>query len=281
MPDLAKPAGPLPDEAVRHYTDFSEAARLSAGANRIELARTQELISRCAPPAPAVVYDIGGGPGVYACWLARQGYEVHLVDAHPLHVEQAQRASDSQPEAPLASVSLGDARRLEFPVDGSDLVLMLGPLYHLTERSDRVTALGEARRVVRPGGLVLAAAISRFASALDGMRVGLFDDPVYVSIVEQDVQNGQHRNPTENPAYFTTTYFHHPDELRAEVEDAGLTHEATLAIEGPARLIQAVLERWDDLVWRERILTALRWIEAEPSLLGASAHLLAVARKPS
>jgi len=281
MPDSPKPTGPLPDEAVQHYADFSEARRLSTGANRIELARTQELIMRYAPPAPTVVYDIGGGPGAYACWLARKGYEVHLVDAHPLHVEQAQRASDSQPEAPLASVLRGDARRLAFADESCGLVLLLGPLYHLTQRSDRVAALHEARRIVRPGGLVLAAAISRFASALDGMRLGLFDDPAYLPIVEQDVQDGQHRNPTNDPRYFTTTYFHHPDELQAEVEDAGLIHEATLAIEGPARFIQSVVERWDDLIWRERILAVLRWIETEPSLLGASSHLLAVARKSS
>jgi len=281
MPDSSKPIDPFPDEAMQHYANFSEAERLSTGANRIELARTQELIMRYAPPAPTVVYDIGGGPGAYACWLARKGYEVHLVDAHPLHVEQAQRASDSQPEAPLASVLRGDARRLAFADESCGLVLLLGPLYHLTQRSDRVAALHEARRIVRPGGLVLAAAISRFASALDGMRLGLFDDPAYLPIVKQDVHNGQHQNPTSNPTYFTTTYFHHPDELRTEVEDAGLTHEATLAIEGPARFIQSVVERWDDLVWRERILSVLRWIETEPSLLGASSHLLAAARKPT
>jgi ubiquinone/menaquinone biosynthesis C-methylase UbiE len=281
MPDSGKPVGPLPDEAIQHYAEFSEAERLSSGANRIELARTQELITRYVPPAPALIYDIGGGPGVYACWLARLGYSVHLVDAHPRHVEQAQRASAAQPQAPLASASLGDARQLVFPDASGDLVLLLGPLYHLIARSDRVAALREARRVVRPGGLVLAAAISRYASALDGMRLCLFDDPVFLSIVEQDVQHGQHRNPTNNPEYFTTTYFHHPTELRAEAEEAGLTHEATLAIEGPTRFIQPVLERWDDPVWRERILSVLRWIDAEPSLLGASSHLLAVARRSS
>src|SRR5262249_21759447 len=181
-------------------------ARLSSGVNRIELVRTQELITRYAPPAPAVIYDIGGGPGGYACWLARRGYAVDLVDAHPLHVEQARHASDSQLGARLASVAVGDARQLKIADSSGDAVLMLGPLYHLTERSDRVLALREARRVVRPGGVVFAAAISRFASALDGMRLGLFDDPAYLPIVEQDVQSGQHRNATNNPSYFTTTY---------------------------------------------------------------------------
>ncbi len=172
MPDSPVPIGPLLPEAAQHYDEAREAGRLESGTNRIELARTQELTARYAPPPPAIVYDVGGGPGMYALWLARRGYAVHLVDAHPLHVEQAQRASAAQPETPLASASQGDARRLEFADDSADVVLLLGPLYHLTERSDRVTALREAKRVVRPSGVVLAAVISRFASALDGMRQG-------------------------------------------------------------------------------------------------------------
>ena len=135
--------------------------------------------------------------------------------------------------------------------------------------------------MLRPGGLLFAAAISRFAPMLDGMRQGFLADPAFVAIAERDVREGQHRNPTNHPGYFTTAYLHYPDELRAEVEDAGLIHMATLAVEGPAWLAQWVLDAWDDPTSRERVLAALRTIEAEPSLLGASAHLLAVARTPS
>ena len=60
------------------------------------------------------------------------------------------------------------------------------------------------------GGVVLAAAISRFASTLDGLRLGLLDDPVFARLAEQDLRDGQHRNPTEEPRYFTTAYFHRP-----------------------------------------------------------------------
>jgi len=282
MPDQpADQRGFLPDEAAAHYASGYEAERLMGGGSRIELARTQEIVLRYAPSPPAVVYDIGGGPGVYARWLAGLGYTVYLLDALPLHVEQARRAAEQRPGAPLASATVGDARRLPFADASGDLALLLGPLYHLTQRADRLAALREARRVLRPGRLVFAAAISRFASTLDGLRQGLYDDPDFAAIAARDVREGQHRNPTNHPDYFTTAYFHHPDELRAEVEDAGLIHMATLAVEGPAWLAQWVLDTWDDPVPRERVLATLRMIEAEPSLLGASAHLLAVARTPS
>ncbi len=269
----------LPHEFFEHYASGYEAQRLLGGSSQIEFARTQELVMRYLPEPLAVVFDVGGGPGVYACWLAKLGYEVHLIDANPLHVELAHQASQAQPEAPVASIEVGDARDLKRADESVDVVLMFGPLYHLTERVDRLMALREAFRVLRSGGLLLAAGISRFTSALDGMRQGFFDDPVFRHIVEQDLIDGQHRNPTNNPEYFTTAYFHHPEELRAEVEESGFQYERTLPVEGPLWLANYVVENFSDLKRREQLLKLARLLEGEPSLLGASAHLMVVARK--
>src|SRR5262249_49876920 len=80
-----------------------------------------------------------------------RGYAVHLSDVVPLHVEQAREASARQPDHPLAGTAVGDARRLAHPDGSADAVLLLGPLYHLTERADRLAAWREARRGRRPG----------------------------------------------------------------------------------------------------------------------------------
>jgi len=264
----------------QYYERGGEAGRLNYGAGRLEQARTRELIQRYLPPAPAVIHDVGGGAGIYGVWLAGLGYEVHLLDAAPLHVEQARQASLAQPEHPLASVRLGDARRLPWPDASADGVLLLGPLYHLTEREDRLSAQREAARVLRPGGVLLAAGISRFASTLSALFLGAWDDPAFVEIMRQDLANGQHRNPTDRPGYFTTAYFHQPAELKDEAEAAGLRHETTLGVEGPGGWLADVEARWADPARREQMLTAARWLEAEPSLLGASAHLLAISRRP-
>jgi SAM-dependent methyltransferase len=212
--------------------------------------------------------------------LAREGYTVHLVDPVPLHLEQAQQASQRQPSAPLAGVHLGDARRLEWPDGAAGAVLLLGPLYHLTAREDRVRALQEAARVLSPGGAMFIAAISRFASVLDGLARHLLDDQAFGAIVERDLADGQHRNPSDRPDYFTTAFFHRPDELRAEVVEAGLETPQVLAVEGPLWLSSNLEQDLCQVERRERLLAALRRIEAEPSLLGASAHLLAVTRRP-
>jgi ubiquinone/menaquinone biosynthesis C-methylase UbiE len=202
---------------------------------------------------------------------------VHLVDPVPLHLDQARARSAAQPHAPLASVGQGDARRLDWPAEQVDAVVLLGPLYHLIERSDRIRALNEACRVLRSNGVVLAAAISRFASALDGLARHFFSDPRYVAITWQDLANGQHRG-TED-AFFTTAYLHRPEELEVELTEAGFRQTRVLAIEGPAWLLQDFDRQWENPRLREILLEVVRRTEAEASLIGASSHLLAVGRK--
>ncbi|MGH9209081.1 MAG: class I SAM-dependent methyltransferase [Acidimicrobiales bacterium] len=86
--------------------------------------------------------DIGGGTGVYARWLLDQGYDVTLIDPVELHITQATQTG--------VPATVGDARHLDHPDESIDVALLLGPLYHLTEPEDRLAALAEARRVLRP-----------------------------------------------------------------------------------------------------------------------------------
>jgi SAM-dependent methyltransferase len=262
-----------------YYARGGERERLDEAYFPLERARTQELLRRHLPPPPRVVLDVGGAAGAYAFWLAEAGYEVHLVDPVPLHVRQADEASGTGSGGRLASARTGDARRLEFGDAAADAVLMLGPLYHLTERAQRLAALAEARRVLRPGGLVFAAAICRFASLLDGLRGPVFEHDGFARIVERDLADGQHRNDTGVPAFFTTAFFHQPGELSAEVREAGFALAGLFAVEGPGALVPDFRKRWEDPKARERLLDLVRRVEGEPALLGASPHLLAVGRR--
>jgi ubiquinone/menaquinone biosynthesis C-methylase UbiE len=272
------PETTTPPEIAAYYNQGREAGRLGHDTGLLELTRTQELLFRHLPPPPATIYDTGGGPGAYALWLAQRGYTVHLLDAIPLHITQANQAAASQPAHPLASATVGDARHLPYPDASADAVLLMGPLYHLTDRDDRLASLREARRVLRPGGLAFAVAINRAASALDGLFRSFLDDPTFTTIVRADLTDGQHRNPTGQHGYFTTAYFHRPADLTDEVAASGLHPLATLPIEGPAWLLPDLAARLTDEPRRTSLLETLRWLEIQPMALHTSAHILNIAQ---
>jgi SAM-dependent methyltransferase len=261
-------------DVVAYYERGDEQARLTSTPDfRLELLRTQAILRSALPAAPARVLDVGGAAGVHARWLAGDGHDVLVIDPVPLHVEQARAAG--------LRAEIGDARELPAPDGTADAVLMLGPLYHLPERADRLRALAEARRTLRPGGLLAAAAISRFASTLDGLRSGSLADPAFRANVERALRTGVHRNPRRDPRWFTTAYFHRPEDLRAEVREAGFDPVRLVAVEGAAWLLGDLGTWLDDDARRALLLDHLARLESEPSLLGASAHLLALGQSSS
>jgi SAM-dependent methyltransferase len=264
----------LSPEIVEYYNRGGELDRLAAGAGRLEFLRTWDLLTRILPPAPARVVDVGGATGVYAGPLAEAGYTVHVVDPVQSHVAAS---------GALAGVTaaVGDARNLPEEAACADAVLLLGPLYHLPDRTDRVQAWREAVRVTRPGGVVAGAVISRFASMLDGFAKGFYTEPGYRDIVEADLTDGVHRNPVGHPRWFTDAYFHRPEDAPVEAMDAGLADVKTAAIEGPIAMIGPRLDEFlADAALTRMMLDMLRRVEHEPSLLGASSHLLVTGRPP-
>jgi ubiquinone/menaquinone biosynthesis C-methylase UbiE len=268
----------IDSDIAAFYQGNPEETRLQFGPGPLEEARTRELIERHLPNPPADVIDVGGGAGVYAFWLAERGYQVQLVDASPRLIEEARRRNAGSRNR-LIACSVGDARNIPADDESVSAVLMLGPLYHLTEADDRVTALREGCRVLERGGVLFAAAISRWASALDGLARDLFADQRFAAIVDRDIREGQHRNDTERADFFTTAYFHRPDELADELALGGLAVENLYGIEGPAWLLPDFAERWQSADRRTTIMNVARMLEREPFVIGCSAHMMAVGRK--
>jgi SAM-dependent methyltransferase len=268
------------DPAIEsHYGTGYERSRLfPGGIPSLEFVRSMELLDRLLPQPPAQLLDVGGGPGTYAAPLTRRGYRVHLVDPVALHVQQARQVAGGDPALGFTAAE-GDARELTERTGSQDAVLLFGPLYHLTEAAQRRQALAEAWRVLRPGGRLLAMAVSRFASLLDGLYEGWLDDPRFRPIVDQDLLDGQHRNPDPvgQPEFFTTAYFHTPEGLASEVGQAGFADLSVYGVEGPGWPLR---QEWADPGRREHILFAARSAETQPSLLGFSHHFIAAGTKP-
>ncbi|HEY2549512.1 MAG TPA: methyltransferase domain-containing protein [Streptosporangiaceae bacterium] len=263
-------------DAREYYERGEEEDRLDRPIGALEFERTRQIVARRLPPPPATVADIGGGPGRYARWLAGLGYQVRHRDLMPLHVRQAQAGEHG---AAIES-RLADARELDLPDESVDAVLLLGPLYHLERRADRVRALAEARRVVRPGGPVFAAAISRWAPRLDGVlrhRIDL----VYSQV--DDMVTEVERTGVMAPLYAGSFcgFAHRPGQLRAELTAAGLRVTDLVSVEGPAMLLADLAERLADPDSRRVVLETATALERIPELVGVGPHFLASAERPA
>jgi SAM-dependent methyltransferase len=267
---------PGPRLAAAHYDRGEEALRLSSGPGRLEQERTRELLLRYLPAPPARVADIGAGPGAYSLWLAECGYDVTARDLVSHHV--AQLLAGAEQRGVTVDAEVADARDLDLADHTFDAVLLFGPLYHLRERVGRVQALREACRIVRPGGVVLVVAISRWAVVLDGMlRLRLTEtDPGFASIVDTAIETGW-LNPLLPNGF--SGYLHRPAELRAEAADAGLRERMLLSVEGPGAYLVDIDERWPMPSSRELVLDVARRLEAVPELAGMGSHLMLVAER--
>ena len=205
-----------------YYAGGAEAERLttrSAG-GQIEAARIRAELA--ALPTGSRILDVGGGTGVHAAWLAERGHEVTLIDPVPEQVEIAARLG-------TVDARVGDARDLPQDDDSVDVVLLFGPLYHLATRDERITALREARRVLRPGGLMLVAAISRLSSFTDSAL-----DHGGGATAREDLEvlrSGAWTNPG---AGFPGGHFHTARELREELAAAGFPDARVTGLDMPS-----------------------------------------------
>ncbi|WP_134739259.1 class I SAM-dependent methyltransferase [Nocardioides sp. 503] len=271
------------DRRVLAYygTEFDESDRLvgRSGQGVLELERTLELVRERVASGSRVI-DVGGASGVYAAALAERGDDVLLVDPVPRHVEAAAA------HGTFVAVR-GDARALPTPDDRFDAALLLGPLYHLVDRADRLRALAEAARVVRPGGWVFAAGVSRL-SAIAWVTV----IQPSVALAATGVTTATAPLPEKwgrlvadgagelGPRGFPGGHFHVADELEREVLDAGLVDVRVIGVEGPGGQALDISRSHDpDLLDAARTLA--RAYESRPGLRDLSPHLLAMGRTPT
>jgi SAM-dependent methyltransferase len=174
---------------------------------------------------------------------------------------------------------VADARDLDVDDAAADAVLLLGPLYHLYERADRLRALREAARIARPGAPILVSVISRWAPRLHGYlaerlyeRIPTMDDAV------ERVEVDGRLVPSWEGGF--GAYCHRPDEVRDEAVAAGLAVEDLVGVEGLAFALGDLGGRLADPAGRAAVLESARAVERVPELLGLGPHLVLTARRP-
>jgi len=264
------------DKIKVYYSHEVEANRLELEPFQLEGIRTKEIIDRYLQNDTMEILDIGGGAGYYSFWLQEKGHQVTLVDLSPTNISLAKKHSETS-GIPLHKMEIGDATSLSFANNQFDLVLLLGPLYHLTDRKERITALAEAKRVLKPGGLLLSAVISRYASLCDGFQRDLVFDDQFFNLLTDDLRTGIHLNETDNQEYFTTAYFHTANEIVEEIGVSGLKFERLIAIESFGWIVKNFSEKVKDSFYMDKLLEAIRIVETNEDLVAMSPHIMAVA----
>lgn len=262
----------------QYYDRFVQREWERLDRHRTEFALTVRALQKWLQKPPARILDCGSGPGRLAFHLSQQGYEVTLFDLSPKSLELAEEKFAAA-GLRAAGLECGSAVDLSRFADSSfDAVLMLGPLYHLLEPEERLRAVKEAVRVLRPGGVLFAAFICRFT----GHRWAVHQDPQWVL---QHPEAARHLLatgkllPRDQQADEFCAYMAHPSEITPLLEQADLEIKTLLALEGLASQGEQRLNELQGEDWQT-------WVEinesvaSDPSLFGSAEHLMAVAEKP-
>ncbi len=246
--------------------------------HRTEFAVTMQALREYLPPPPARILDIGGGPGRYSIALTQQGYHVTLFDLSPGLLSFAQSKATEQ-GVQIDDYIQGNALDLSHFADHSfDAVLLMGPLYHLTYLEDRQKAVREAHRVLKPGGMIFAAFITRYA----GVRWSAKYMPTWISDHAYELEKLliEGKNLPPPGAKFINSYFAHPSEIRPLMQEEGFATVSAIACEGVISMIDEEINTFEGELW-ETWVDLNYLLGKDPTVHGAAEHILYVGKAQS
>ena len=267
----------MSDHMITYYDSYDEDARLqSNNARRIEFLTTTRILGEHLPPSGKIL-DTACGTGIYALDLAEKGYDVTAYDFTPSLIEILNGKLEKTNLK--METGVGDVRDLSrFGDETFDVVLLMGPLYHLPEAADREKSVTECRRVLKPGGILAAAYIGRFYVfpwCSFQNRFLLTED-----FARRILADGAFRHDDPD-CFWTDNYFYKPKEIEDFMAGMGFEFLDHAGVDGLApnfgkQAVDSYTEEEFRAYCEYHYLTC-----REPSLLGVSNHGLYLGRKPT
>ena len=280
------------DKAVlAYYNNGCEYNRLRTGIGLIEFERTKEILLENLPKPPAVIYDIGGGYGEYSWWLASMGYEVHLFDLSETNIKMSKGLSSEYPNCKLYSSEVCDARSVTRVDKSADAILLMGPLYHITDYKGRISAIKECRRLLKHNGILFSAALTPYSVLIDKIPVydpygenknTIIENDNFIKMVERELSDGCHINPDKSVySGLGTSHLHTAKALKEELSIGGFSTSTVHGIMGGAWLAPNIDELWKNESSKNALMRTVRLLDTHEEIMGLSGHLLAISRKDS
>ena len=271
------------------YNAGIERGRLRTGIGLIEFERTKEILLEKLPEPPAVIYDIGGAYGEYSWWLAGLGYEVHLFDLSETNILMSEELAGEHTGVSLKAAEVCDARAIPRLDKSADAILLMGPLYSITEYEERILAIKESWRLLKEDGLLFSAALTPYSVLtpriatyhVDNTKKGTeLDDPAVIAIIERALTDGCYNNPEKKIANgLGSSHLHTAKALREELACGGFVTHSVHGVMGGAWLAPNLEELLENETTRAVLMKTVWMLDTHEEIIGLSGHMLAVSGK--
>ena len=277
-------------DLVAYYNKFNEEKRLQSRHGQVEYHTTMHYIHRYLEllerereadvelgqaasghvenrqTEPLKIIDIGAGTGRYSVALAAEGYDVTAVELVKYNLGILNQKGAN------VKAYQGNALKLKRFADNSfDLALLFGPMYHLHSDADQIQALSEAKRVTRPGGIIMVAYVMNDYSVI---KYGFMENHIAERVQNGELTEDFQIRHNENELYDYVRL----EQIDALNREAGLKRELIIAPDGAADYIRPVLNAMDEETFELFLQYQLKNCE-RPELLGASSHTVDILRK--
>jgi ubiquinone/menaquinone biosynthesis C-methylase UbiE len=262
---------------INYYNQFDEWGRLER--EPVEFQVNLHYIKKYMPLTGSIL-DNGAGPGKYSMELAKNGYKVSLTDLTPRLVEMAEnKAKELNLLQQFNRFEVADARVLDsFEDEQFDASLMLGPLYHLQEEIDRVSAVKELNRVTKKEGIIFVAFMSRIRFILTSLLSPESWKPNdNMSSIVQFAESGKFNHTDEGR--FTGAYYFNIEEIEPFMESHGFEKLELVGSNVGAILTNEEWDYWRKKGEQDKVIKLLIEKAVDPNILGISSHLLYIGRK--
>ncbi len=283
------------EKIKNYYSKFDEKNRLqNDNSGKLEFLMTMGILEKNLPhPAEMAaadgasaksdgeisILDLGGGAGAYSFPLAKKGYKVTLADLSETLLSQAKKQKEEDKVQNLVSCDQVNATDLSRYKDNSfDVVLLFGPLYHLTEKNEREKCIKEIRRVLKTGGKVFASFIPHLSGSIALVqRFCWSPDQVDINTLEECFNSGKFKNLSDNG--FQEGYYPTSEEIENLFAANGFEKQLLRSIRGFGYEKEDVIYKFENTPDFDKIIGLINDTAADKSIVEMCGHAMYIGVK--